>query len=84
MNQIVENNHVQNIVQFKQVYKELVPKLVQMRSESGITQEFISDWFGVDRRRIIQFEGLKKVNLELLFIYADKFDIETTFNYKIH
>ena len=80
MNQHIENNQVQNIVQFKQVYKDQVQKLVHIRNEAGVTQEFMADWFGVDRRKIIAFEKLKKINLELLLLYADKFDTEIKLN----
>jgi len=84
MNQNAENTKVPNVVHFKDAYKRIVHELVQARNASGVTQEFISDWLAVDRRKIISFENLKKVNIELLLKYADKFSIDIKLKFEIN
>jgi len=75
---------VPNIEQFKLLYKELVPKLVQIRKQSGTNIDQMADWLKVDRRKIMQFESLKKINLELLLLYGHKLTVDIKFNYKIY
>jgi DNA-binding XRE family transcriptional regulator len=77
------NEEVQNIVHFKQVYKDVVHELVQIRNQANITQQFMADWLDVDRRKIIAFENLKKVDLENMLKYSDKLSVDIKFNYII-
>jgi DNA-binding XRE family transcriptional regulator len=77
------NKEVQNIVHFKQVYKDVVHELVQIRNQANITQQFMADWLDVDRRKIIAFENLKKVDLETMLKYSDKLSVDIKFNYII-
>jgi len=81
MNQIVEKFSVQNIVHFKQNYKAIVQDIVQCRVEAGFTKEYIAEWLGVDRRKIIDFEAQKKVDIETLLNYAGIFSIEINLSY---
>jgi DNA-binding XRE family transcriptional regulator len=74
---------VQNIEQFKEVYKTLVPKLVQIRKQSGTNIDQMAEWLKVDRRKIMQFENLKKINLELLLLYGHKLSVDIDFKYTI-
>ena len=74
---------VPNIEQFKEKYKELVPKLVHIRKQSGTNIDQMATWLNVDRRKIMQFESLKKINLELLLLYGDKLSIDINFKYTI-
>ena len=75
---------VPNIEHFKTAYRELVPKLVQIRKQSGTNIEQMAEWLNVDRRKIMQFESLKKVNLELLLLYGHKLSVDVNFKYAIH
>lgn len=84
MSQEIENNQVQNIVQFKEKYKEIVQNIVLARNTAGITQEFVSEWLGVDRRKIISFEKLKKIDLEILLLYSHKMSIDVKLNFEIN
>ena len=78
------NEEVQNIVQeFKKVYKEIVNELIKVRNSANITQQFLADWLEIDRRKIIAFESLKKVDLETMLKYADKLSVDVKFNYTI-
>lgn len=76
-------NIPENVLQFKKVYKEMVTKLVTIRNQADLTQASMADWLGVDRRKIIQFEGLKKINLELLLLYGDKLSTDIKLKYEI-
>lgn len=78
------SEQVPNVVHFKSKYKEIVCELVQIRREAKLSQEFMADWLKVDRRKIISFEGLKKVDLEVLLIYSDKLSVEIKIDFKIH
>lgn len=73
-----------NIAEFKAKYKEIVPKLVEIRKSSGTTQEQMSEWIGFDVKKIIQFERMKKINLELLLLYGDKLSVDVKFNFEIN
>lgn len=72
-----------NVQEFKKVYKEIVTELIKVRNSANITQQFMADWLNVDRRKIIAFENLKKVDLEIMLKYADKLSIDIKFNYVI-
>ena len=84
MNQEVMKTVVPNVVHFKQVYKEVVQNLVQIRNGAGFSQQFMSDWIEVDRRKIIAFENLKKIELEIMLKYADKLSVDINFKYEIN
>lgn len=76
--------NVQNITTFKSTYKEIVHQLIKIRKETNLTQQFLGDWLGVDRRKIMAFENLKIVDIEILLLYCDKFSIEINLTYKIN
>jgi len=84
MNQPIENCMVQNVVHFKSQYKAIVHKLVQCRKASGISGESLAEWLKVDRRKIMSFENLKKIDLELLLKYADKMSVDITLHFQIN
>lgn len=84
MNQQNTNIEIPNIVLFKRRYKEIVRVLVCARKESGITKESLAEWLDVDRRKVFAFENLKKVNIELLLLYADKFSIDVKLKFEIN
>lgn len=81
MNQQVQNTQVPNLAQFKGSYKAIVTQLVQCRESANVTQEFMSEWLGVSRKKIIAFEKLKKIDLETLLKYADKMSIDVKLSY---
>jgi DNA-binding XRE family transcriptional regulator len=57
-----------------------VQEIVHNRKQSNTTQHDCAEWVGVERRKIIDFETGNKINIELLFILADKFDVQINFN----
>lgn len=64
-----------NVQMFKDSYNELLKECIKRRKDAGFTQEFMADWLGVDRRKIMELES-NKVKVGLLLNYADKLDIE--------
>lgn len=44
----------------------------------------MADWLKLDRRKIMAFEGLKKVDIETLLHYADKLSVDITTAHQIH
>lgn len=74
---------VQNSVQFKTKYKELIAECVARRKSAGFTQDFMAEWLEVDRRKIIQLEA-GNGGAGLLLNYADRLDIETKFEFIKH
>lgn len=77
------SEQVPNIVHFKEQYKKIVHELVQIRKEAGQTQADMADWLKVERRKIIAFEGLKKIDLETLLNYSHKLSVEIKLSYEI-
>lgn len=74
---------VPNIVHFKSQYKQIVHELVQIRKQAKQSQSDMAEWLGVDRRKIISFENLKKVDLETLLNYSHKLSVEIKLTYEI-
>ena len=84
MNQEVDIYKVQNIVQFKAQYKAIVHKIVQVRLASGFTQHYMAKWLKIDRRKISDFEILKRVDIETLLNYAGVLSIEIKLTYTLN
>lgn len=76
----LEKIDVQNNVQFQNNFKEVVQKIVQIRKEAKFSQEFMAEWLNVDRRKIMALESGALIDYDLLYRYADKFDIQLTIN----
>ena len=84
MNQSIENCMVHNnVLDFKAKYKLIVQKLIECRKESGMSGESLAEWLKIDRRKIMAFENLKKVDLETMLKYADKMSIDIKINFEI-
>ncbi len=75
---------VPNIVHFKSQYKKVVHELIEIRKQAGQTQANMADWLKVDRRKIIAFEGLKKVDLETMLIYSDKLSVDVKLIFEVN
>ncbi len=70
---------VRNIVHLKEFVQKNVQQLVDIRKEAGFSQEFIAEWLGVDRRKIMALES-GSLDIELICLYADKLDVDIYFN----
>ena len=68
---------------FKAQYRKLVQELVEIRKQSKTSQDEMSEWLSIDRKRIIRFETLKKVDIELCLLYSDKLSVEINLTYKV-
>jgi len=82
MNNLEEEN--KDFVQFNVQLKKLGTELCTIRKEINHSQSDMAEWLNVDRRKIIAFESLKKVDLELLLNYANKLSVEVKLNYKVN
>ena len=80
----IENLKVQDSVLFNDSYRDVVQKIVQVRKEAGFTQQFIADWVGVDRRKIIALETAETYDFDTLLKVADKLCVEISLNYFVH
>jgi DNA-binding XRE family transcriptional regulator len=82
-NQHIKSEDVQNNVQmFRKSYIDILSKCIEIRKEAGFTQQFMSDWLNVDRRKIIELEkGIMQVGL--LLNYADKLSINVKLNFEV-
>lgn len=81
---VTDKKSPKTVQKFKSQYRELVLKLVEIRKESQTNQDFMPQWLGVDRKRIIRFETIKKIDLELLLLYGDKFSTDIDLMYKVN
>lgn len=83
------NENVQNIEQneslstFKCTYNKIVKQLVENRNSSKVTQDMVSKWLKVDRRKIIDFENLNRFDIELMYNYCNIYGIDLYFNYNV-
>lgn len=78
------NEDVQDCVHFKKQYERLVQELVQCRMSIPQSQQEISDWLKVDRRRIISFEKAEKYDIELMLKYARIMTVEIQLLFQIN
>lgn len=79
MNQSDTQTNVPNIEHYNNLFKAIVTKLVQARSDSHSTQDDVANMLGVTRKRIVYLENFKSLDFELLLIYADKFSISVRY-----
>lgn len=79
----MDDNVRNNVQKFKKTYTEILKECIERRKDAGFTQEFMGDWLGVSRAKIVELEkGTVKVGL--LLNYADKLDIEINLKYTNH
>lgn len=58
-----------------EVCRNYVTELIHTRKEAKLSQQFMAEWLGVSRKKIVHFES-GKFDFELFFLYCDKFDVE--------
>lgn len=68
----------------KSGYYDLIVMLIHTRKQRGYSQSHMANLLGIDRRKIISFEGLKKIDLETLLNYSHKLSVEIKLNHTIH
>lgn len=83
---MIENvpNIAQNVTSFNTMYKNIVHELITIRKNANVTQDFMADWLQVDRRKIIAFENFRKIDFQILLVYADKLSVSIELNFKIN
>lgn len=83
MNENVTDTVQRNSIEFKKVYNSILAECISRRKHAGLTQEFMAEWLGVSRLKIIEFEK-GNGGVGLLLNYADRFDIEINLKYINH
>jgi DNA-binding XRE family transcriptional regulator len=74
---------VENIMQFKTDYRAIVDNLIQCRKQSETTQESMAAWLNISRSTLTDFENCKRVDINLLLIYADRMSVKVKLNFDV-
>ncbi len=70
-----------NLGNLKVTYDKIVKQLVENRNASKTTQDMVSGWLKVSRKKLIEFENLKGFDIKLMCEYADIYGIEIKLNF---
>lgn len=73
---------VQNIVHFKQKFKDIVQIIVHNRKQANLTQSQLAYMLGIDRRKIIDLEA-GKFDLNTMLLASDILGISIKLNFEI-
>ena len=73
-----ENENISNLIV---TYNKIVKQLVENRNQSKATQDMVSSWLNVSRKKLIEFENLKGLDIKLMCEYADIYGIEIKLNF---
>lgn len=77
------DNNVTKPLQIKTQCNEVVSMLIKFRKEAGFSQEFVSEWLGVSRKKLNEFEN-GSFDFDLMCLYCDKFSIDLTLKIDIN
>ena len=64
---------------FKESYVKIVNLIIEKRKEKNMLQKDLAFIADVERRRIIKFENIVRIDMELLHFLAEYFNIKITF-----
>jgi hypothetical protein len=73
-----DENNLSNLIV---TYNKIVKQLVENRNSSKSTQDMVSNWLNVSRKKLIEFENLKGIDIKLMCEYADIYGIEIKLNF---
>ncbi len=62
---------------------KIVTDLIKIRKDAGFTQQFMSDWLNVSRKKLNEFES-GNFDFDLMVKYADKLSVELKLNYIVY
>lgn len=79
MNTLTE---VQNIVHFKESFKQILQNIVHNRKQANLTQTELADMLGIDRRKIIDLEA-GKFDLNTMLLASDILGISIKLKFEI-
>jgi DNA-binding XRE family transcriptional regulator len=65
-----------NAIGIKKTYNQIVKQLIENRNSSKCTQDTVASWLNVSRKKLIEFENLKRLDFELLCKYCDIYGID--------
>lgn len=72
------------LVQFSVQLEKLGAELCTIRQSLNISQSYLAEWLGCDRRKIAEIESGKSHDFELIFKYCDKFSIDLTISFEVN
>lgn len=75
-----EDKNISNLIV---TYNKIVKQLVENRNQSKATQDMVANWLNVSRKKLIEFENLKGLDIKLMCEYADIYGIEIKLNYTV-
>lgn len=75
MNQTIENKNVTDYIQVYNKINDIVTKLTQIRKEAKFSQEFVSSWLKVSRKKLNEFEN-GNFDFDLMVRYCEIFSVE--------
>lgn len=75
-----EDKNISNLIV---TYNKIVKQLVENRNQSKATQDMVANWLNVSRKKLIEFENLKGLDIKLTCEYADIYGIEIKLNYTV-
>lgn len=76
-------NEDKNLSNLIVTYNKIVKQLVENRNQSKATQDMVANWLNVSRKKLIEFENLKGLDIKLMCEYADIYGIEIKLNYTV-
>ncbi len=65
-----------NLCNLTVTYNKIVKQLIENRNSSKCTQDTVASWLKVSRKKLIEFENLKRLDFELLCKYCDIYGID--------
>jgi DNA-binding XRE family transcriptional regulator len=76
-------NESVNLSNLTVIYNSIVKQLVENRNQSKCTQDTVANWLNVSRKKLIEFENLKRLDIELLCKYSDIYGIDLNLKFTI-
>jgi DNA-binding XRE family transcriptional regulator len=73
-----------NLCNITLTYNQIVKQLIENRNSSKCTQDTVASWLKVSRKKLIEFENLKRLDFELLCKYFDIYGIDLKLTHEIN
>lgn len=77
------NKNVTEKLHIYEACNKIVTELIKIRKDAKFSQEFMSDWLNVSRKKLNEFEN-GNFDFDLMVNYADKLSVDIKIYYKIN
>ncbi len=77
------NEDVTNKLPIYETCNKIVTELIDTRKKAGFSQQFMSEWLKVSRKKLNEFEN-GSFDFDLMIRYYDKLSIDLKLNYFIN